>query len=248
MTDVRKAVILAAGRGTRLGDLTRELPKPMLAVGGKPLLQWILEGLATAGVREACIIIGYLGERIRERFGDGREMGLRIEYREQTKLDGTGGALLLAGSFCDGPFFMCFGDILLHPASHYSAMAASFSQDSPDALLAANWVPDPCVGAAVYFDSRSIIQRIVEKPAPGTSGTHYNQAGSFIYTPSIIRELESVGLSPRGEIELTAGVDALLKSGRTVKAYPVPEGDWLDIGTPELLARTDGILKEANDA
>ncbi len=245
MKGVTRAVVLAAGRGTRLGELTRDRPKPLVEAGGRPLLHWILDGLKDAGIREVCLVIGYLGEKVRESCGDGSSLGLSIVYREQEQLNGTGGAVLAARDFCGGePFLLCFGDILLHPARHYRDIVREFEEAQPDGVLAANYVEDPACGAAVYFDDGRRILRIVEKPPPGTSTTHYNQAGAFVFAPCIFDALKAVGLSPRGELELTAGVARMLEEGRTVRAYPVPAGDWLDIGTPELLAQTDRMLRE----
>lgn len=241
MSRIRKAVVLAAGRGTRLGDLTRTIPKPMLDIAGKPFLERKLLALEQSGIREVCIVIGYLGDTIRAHFSSGMG-GLEITYCEQAETNGTGGALLLASEFASEPFLACFGDILLHPATHYSAVCELFASEDADAVLAANWVPDPAVGGAVYFDERFRITRMVEKPAPGTSTTHYNQAGCFAFRPEIFEVLAGLTPSPRGEIELTAAVSALLSRGSDVLAYPLPEQDWLDIGTPELLERTRKVF------
>ncbi len=224
-----KAVILAAGRGTRLGSLTREVPKPMLDVAGKPMLAWIVEGLRAAGVSGIYVVTGYLGDRIREHFGES------LSYLEQPQPNGTGGALQLAEGLVDGAFFVCFGDILLHPASHYAGIARMFIREQPQAVLAANRVEDPCVGAAVYFDDCLRIARVVEKPAPGQSATNYNQAGCFVFSPDVFDALRQIKPGPRGELELTAAVNLMLERGERLMAYPVPEQDWIDIGTPELL-------------
>ncbi|MCC6483988.1 MAG: NTP transferase domain-containing protein [Armatimonadetes bacterium] len=224
-----KAVILAAGRGTRLGALTQEVPKPMLEVAGKPLLSWILEGLQAAGATECWAVVGYLGERIRRYYGDS------LSYIQQTEISGTGGALQLAEEHVNEPFMACFADILLHPVWHYAQMARLFQTAQPQALLAANAVEDPCVGAAVYFDQTQRITQIVEKPAPGTSSTRYNQAGCFVFTPDIFHALRQIQPSPRGELELTAALNYMLSQNLELMAYPLPEQDWIDIGTPDLL-------------
>lgn len=88
---------------------------------------------------------------------------------------------------------------------------------------------------------------MVEKPAPSTSTTHYNQAGCFVFGPKLVEVLRKTEISPRGEIELTAGVSALLAGGAWILAYPIPDGQWLDIGTPESLARTERALQEDTD-
>src|SRR6266545_3702515 len=87
---IMKAVILAAGKGTRMGELTQELPKPMLKVRGKPILEHIILGLAGAGIRNVFIVTGYRAETIESYFEDGRKLGVLIAYGRQAVQDGTG--------------------------------------------------------------------------------------------------------------------------------------------------------------
>ena len=84
------AIILAAGKGTRMKELTNDLPKPMLVVRGKPILLHIIDGLRAAGVTDFLLIVGYKAEVVREFFGDGSAFGVRIEYTTQVVQDGTG--------------------------------------------------------------------------------------------------------------------------------------------------------------
>src|SRR5947208_5516524 len=94
-----KAVILAAGKGTRMGDLTNELPKPMLKVQGKPILQHIIEGLSQNGIRDIFIVTGYRAETIEDHFENAHQLGVNIAYGRQTVQDGTGKAPELAKKF-----------------------------------------------------------------------------------------------------------------------------------------------------
>ena len=111
-----KAVILAAGKGTRMGSLTDELPKPMLPVEGKTILEHIISGIAAQGVREFCLITGWKAEFIEQHFGDGSPLGLSISYARQEVQDGTGKAPELAKRFVgDDPFLLTYGDILVRP-------------------------------------------------------------------------------------------------------------------------------------
>src|SRR5947208_6477987 len=87
---MNKGVLLAAGRGTRMRDLTEALPKPMLEVRGKPVLQHIVEGLRDTGLTNLLIVVGWRAEVVREFFGDGTKLGVRIQYEIQTVQDGTG--------------------------------------------------------------------------------------------------------------------------------------------------------------
>src|SRR5262245_48418772 len=90
------AVILAAGRGTRMGTLTANRPKPLLRVAGRPLIEHVLSGWAVAGIRRAVVVVGYLGEMIERELGNGSHLGLEIIYRRQERADGTARAMLLA--------------------------------------------------------------------------------------------------------------------------------------------------------
>src|ERR1041385_7509330 len=101
-----KAVILAAGKGTRMKELTSELPKPMLRVQGKPILEHIAEGLKSAGIRDIFIVTGWRAEVIEEHFGDGSEWGLQVEYGRQLVQDGTGKAPELAKAFVGADTFL----------------------------------------------------------------------------------------------------------------------------------------------
>src|SRR5438067_9337742 len=110
---VRKAVLLAAGRGTRMRELTVDVPKPMIRVRGKPILLHIVEGLQRAAINDFLIVIGYRGETIREYCGDGNCFGLRIQSVTQMVQDGTGRVIELARGFVgEEPFILHYGDIL----------------------------------------------------------------------------------------------------------------------------------------
>src|SRR5205807_9645624 len=117
MTKIDRAVILAAGRGTRMRELTNDVPKPMIEVRGKPVLQHIVQGLRDAGVRKFLIIVGYHAKAVRNFFGDGRSHNAAIEYATQTVQDGTGRVVNLARDFTGGaPFVLSYGDILVGQA------------------------------------------------------------------------------------------------------------------------------------
>src|SRR6266498_1281183 len=99
MTKVNKAVVLAAGRGTRMRELTVDLPKPMIEVRGKPVLQHIVEGLRDAGIREFLIIVGYRADAVQNFFGDGSRYKIEIQYATQVTQDGTGRVVDLAKNY-----------------------------------------------------------------------------------------------------------------------------------------------------
>src|SRR5712671_850423 len=109
-----KAVILAAGKGTRMKELTRELPKPMLKAEGKPILEHIVDGLLLAGIKDIFIVTGFRGDVIKDHFGDGSRWNARITCGVQETQDGTGKAAEIARSFVGAAsFILTYGDILV---------------------------------------------------------------------------------------------------------------------------------------
>ncbi len=228
-----RAIVLAAGRGTRLGELTRDTPKPLLCVGGKPLLCRTLEGMALAGITEAAVVTGYRGGQVVQALGDGSGLGIRITWIEQQELAGTGRALLLARDFVgDAGFLLAWGDIAVE-RENYSACVSAL--DGADGVLAVNEVDDPSEGAAVYIGASGMIERLVEKPAPGTSTTRWNNAGIGILPAAAWNAIAELEPSPRGEYELPDAVARLIAGGCRLRAVPI-RGPWFDIGTPSSLA------------
>lgn len=230
------AVILAAGKGTRMGHLTAEAPKPMLPLAGKPMLEHILDRLRAAGIRRALLVIGYRGELIRAHL-EGYPM--EIEYRVQEAANGTGSAALLAREFAsNGPFLLTFGDILCS-VEDYRGLMAKLDEEAVG-VLGVKYVDDPAPGAAVYEENNRVV-RIVEKPPVGTSTTHWNSAGLYAFRPVLFEELRVLPLSPRGEYELTTAIDQLIRRDEVLRLYAI-EQEWMDVGRPEDLARGERLV------
>lgn len=237
-----KAVILAAGRGTRLRPLTDTMPKPLLTVAGRPILKHILLGIASAGITKAMVITGYLAQQIEDYFGDGQRVGLRLHYRRQEEPTGSGAATLLTEDFVAGqPFLLSFADILTS-RENYAALLRKFAANPCDALLGLNEVEDPWAGAAVYLDGDRVT-RLVEKPPRGTSTTRWNNAGVMILTECIFPALRELKPSEQGERETPRAVAALVEAGSRVLGLPFA-GFWSDVGTVEELERLNHLAAE----
>lgn len=238
MSGLSKAVILAAGKGTRMGELTAQVPKPMLLLVGKPILEHVLNRLSEAGIRETLLVVGYYGEKIREHFA-GYKMALRFE--EQTVINGTAKAAMLARDFVgDDAFLMTFGDILCEPADYRGLIALMDSEAC--GVLGVKYVEDPAPGAAVYEEEGRVV-KIIEKPPVGTSSTNWNSAGVYVFRAKIFAELERVAVSSRGEYELTSGIAQLIEHGETLRMYPIAS-EWLDVGRPADLKRAEEMLRK----
>jgi UDP-N-acetylglucosamine diphosphorylase / glucose-1-phosphate thymidylyltransferase / UDP-N-acetylgalactosamine diphosphorylase / glucosamine-1-phosphate N-acetyltransferase / galactosamine-1-phosphate N-acetyltransferase len=223
------AVILAAGRGTRMGEMTREVPKPMLPVRGKPLLEHIAERLAAADIERFFIVVGYRHELIEDHFRDSR---FAMEFRRQEPVNGTGSAALLAKDFVAGkPFLLSYGDILVEPDEYLRCVSVLEENRNCAAAVAVKRVDDPWQGAAVY-ETDGRISRIIEKPPKGSSTTRWNSAGFYTFRPVVFDYLGRIQPSARKEYELTSALDLMLAEGRELRISEVA-GAWRDVGRPE---------------
>ena len=229
---VTKAVLLAAGKGTRMKDLTNDLPKPMLEVRGKPILLHIVEGLKAAGVSEFCIVVGYKADVVRGFFGDGSKFGVRIIYTTQVVQDGTGRVVELAKEFAGSdPFVLSYGDILISPANYLRLVDLG---DAEGIVTVKHNEGEMAKGGCVVVNDRFELTDLIEKPAGPAPSPWYN-AGVYTFRPSIFEFTAKLKLSPRGEYELTDAIRDLAKSGKVVKAVEL-SGDWADVRDPEVLA------------
>jgi len=230
---VKKAVLLAAGKGTRMRELTEDLPKPMIAVQGKPILQHIVEGLRAAGVTHVLIIVGYRADVVRDFFGDGAQFGVSVSYETQVVQDGTGRVVELARDFAGADsFILSYGDILVDPVNYQRLVAL----DASEALISVKHNPGEIAkGGAVFVNERFEMTDLREKPQPGEPTSPWYNAGIYTFRPSIFEFTAILEKSPRGEYELTDAVRNLALSGKPVQALEL-SGDWADVRDPEVLA------------
>lgn len=230
---VHRALLLAAGRGKRLGTYTDAQPKPMVRIAGRPILEWVLLSLRHAGVDEAVIVHGYKGEAILDYFGDGAALGMRLSYRKQTELCGTAGAMLSAEDLMgDDPFVLHWGDIFAVPDDYPAILARYNGVAAPPAcVLGVNWVEDPYRGGAVHRTGTRVT-RVEEKPAPGTAGTHWNIAGLIVLAPCVWEYLHRLPEPVAGEYYITEAIDLMIRDGMAVEAYEL-QHERVHVTTPD---------------
>ncbi len=234
MARTDKAVVLAAGRGTRMRGLTTDLPKPMIDVRGKPVLQHIVEGLREAGVREFLIIVGYRADAVRNFFGDGSRYSIEIQYATQAVQDGTGRVVDLARNFAgDSPFVLNYGDILVDPGNYKRLLNLPHDVE---AIISVTQGEDVSKGGAVFLNEEMELVDLREKSKPGEPTSPWYNAGIYTFRPSIFDFTAKLKPSPRGEYELTDAIRDLAKYGKKVKALELT-GEWADVRDPEVLAK-----------
>jgi len=245
-----KAVILAAGKGTRMRELTSELPKPMLKVQGKPILEHIVQGIAGAGVPDIFIVTGHRAEVVEEHFGTGEKWGARIAFGRQVVQDGTGKAPEPAKQFIgDSPFLLTYGDILVRPET-YPQMIGRFQEGNFSGLVTVTRGQDVTQGGLNFFDNQFCLTRLIEKPSREQleqlrrdgllkpSDPIWYNAGIYVFRPCLFEFTGKLEKSPRGEYELTDAIAAMLADGHRLAGLEI-QGRWVDVRDPEVLAKLE---------
>jgi dTDP-glucose pyrophosphorylase len=241
-----KAVILAAGKGTRMGDLTDEMPKPMLRMEGRPILEHIISGLREAGVLDFCIITGWKAEVIEEYFGDGSRCEVSICYVRQEVQDGTGKAPELAREFVGAaPFLLTYGDILVKPET-YRQMLERWGEGDFSGLVTVTGSEDVTKGGLFFFDKNFYLNHLIEKPTAAqldelraagrlkVGETAWYNAGIHIFNPTLFDHTARLEKSPRGEYELTDALTSMLNAEEPVAGLEIA-GRWVDVRDPKVL-------------
>ena len=242
-----KAVILAAGKGTRMRELTSELPKPMLRVQGKPILEHIVAGILAAGVRDIFIVTGFRAEVVENHFDDGSKWNAHIAFGRQVVQDGTGKAPELAKAFVgDSPFLLTYGDILVPPET-YSQMVKRFNEGDFAGVITVTRGEDVTKGGLNFFDEQFCLERLVEKPSPEqvaqlrrdgwlkSGAPAWYNAGIYIFRPALFDFTARLQKSPRGEYELTDAISAMVAAGQKLAGLEI-QGRWVDVRDPQVLA------------
>ncbi len=230
-----RALVLAAGEGTRLRPLTSNIPKPLLMVAGRPFLSHVLEALKSVGIIDISLLVGWKSNRVKEYYGNGSKFGLNIAYIEQRERMGTAHAIGMAANTIKEPFVCVNGDVIIFDAD-LRTMVDSFNETGRT-IMGAVTVPDPERFGVIDAQNGRLV-RIIEKPKQPP--TNLINAGVFIFTPDIFPMIKATLKSPRGEYEITDTLNAMAQKGE-VLVHPLREG-WIDVGRPWDLLRANEIL------
>ncbi len=219
-----KAMILAAGEGTRLRPLTDAAPKPMLEVGGRPLIAYLVDLLRAHGVVDIAVNLHHKPDVITAYLGDGSRFGVRVTYSREDILLGSAGAAKRLEHFFDESFFVLYGDVLTD--IDLSALAAFHRDQGACLTMALYQAEDPTRCGIVEIDGDCRVHRFLEKPCPQDVFSPWANAGVYMVEPDILR------LIPAGSF-CDFGADlipTLLRDGLPVRGY-VSLGYFLDIGS-----------------
>ena len=221
-----KALFLAGGLGTRLKPITNELPKPMVPVMGKPLLERNIKNLKKHGIDEVILSTCYKPQRIKEYFEDGSKFGVKINYISEDIPLGTGGAIKNAQEFFEDTFLVFNSDILSD--IDISEIVRFHKEKGALATIAATQVDNPSAYGVIEHDEKGFITAFKEKPLPHETNSNLINAGIYVFEPDLLDEI------PTGRVVSIERetFPLLLEKGYKISVYNKCSY-WLDLGTPE---------------
>ncbi|WP_266081616.1 UTP--glucose-1-phosphate uridylyltransferase AglF [Haladaptatus caseinilyticus] len=224
-----KAVVLAAGKGTRLRPLTNDKPKGLVEVNGKPIVTHCFEQLAELGADEFVVVVGYRKEDIISHYDDEFE-GIPITYAHQREQKGLAHALLTVEELINDDFMLMLGDNIFQ--ANLEDVVRRQQEDRADAAFLTEEVPyeDASRFGVCATNSYGEITDVVEKPEDPPS--NLVMTGFYTFTPAIFHACHLVQPSNRGEYEISEAIDLLIQSGRTIDAIRM-DGWRIDVGYPE---------------
>jgi mannose-1-phosphate guanylyltransferase len=234
-----KAMILAAGEGARLRPLTEYIPKCMVPINGKPILEYNIEWLRRFGIREVMINLYHLPKVITDYFGDGSRWGIKITYSIEKEVLGTAGGVKNVEWFFDGPFLIWYGDNL--STCNLSRLQTFHQAKGGVATMTLFYREDVSASGIVGIDDGDRILRFLEKPRPDQFFSHWVNAGIYLLEPSVLNCIPDIG-APDFSKDI---FPVLIASGQSLYGYRLigHEGLWW-IDTPDDLLRVQSGLKD----
>jgi mannose-1-phosphate guanylyltransferase len=227
------AVVLVGGFGTRLRPLTNDIPKPMLPVLHRPMIVWLVEQLAEAGVADVVLALGFKPEPFQAAFPDGGYGGVRVHYAVEPEPLDTAGAIAFAARAIgvDDTFVVANGDIITDlPIAELVAAHREFGAEATIHLTA---VADPSAFGVVEIEPSGLVRRFLEKPSPGETLSNLINAGTYVLEPSVLDDIE-----PRARVSVERTVFPRLVDRGSLYGYPT-DHYWLDAGKPDEFLRAN---------
>lgn len=225
------AVIMAGGKGTRLGALTENTPKPMIKVAGRPILERVILHLVSHGIQQIYISVNYMSEQIEEYFGDGSRFGCNIDYLRESLTHplGTAGSLALLPEPLVDPVFVINGDLVTD--LNVGGMLDFYDSNGFDLVMGLKpYLHEVPFGCVELEENR--ILALVEKPV----FQQLVNVGAYVLSPEVVCKV------PPEYLPITVLFDEALKSGARVGAYHL-DGEWMDVGLPDQLRSARGLDK-----
>jgi bifunctional UDP-N-acetylglucosamine pyrophosphorylase/glucosamine-1-phosphate N-acetyltransferase len=223
-----KAVVLTAGKGTRLQPLTLTRPKHLVPVGGKPIIDHVLAALKFAGINEVIFVVNYMAEHLRHHLGDGTKYKMKFEYATQKQLKGTADATSFAEPFVKNRFLLTYGDWLI-TSDTITTVLQTHEKEKPLVTIGVVPVKNPEHYGIVQLEN-AYVKSIIEKPRRDEALTNLANAGMYVLSTEIFEAIRRTKPSSRGELEITDSFSFLLEDGHKIAAAQLSSNEMLDVG------------------
>ncbi|XID75914.1 N-acetylmuramate alpha-1-phosphate uridylyltransferase MurU [Alkanindiges sp. WGS2144] len=229
-----KAMILAAGLGTRMRPLTLDTPKPLLCVGGKPLIVWHIEALKKAGITEIVINCAWLADKLMNALGNGSQYGVNIHWSvEAEALETAGGIVQALAVLGTAPFVLVNGDVWTR--FDYSCLSSYSLNDDLAHLILVDNPPQHPKGDFVLADGRIYVDHVDVPPEQQQAVEKLTFSGLSVLSPRLFANL------PAGKRPLAPLLREAMQKGQVSGAKL--DAAWVDVGTPERLAQLDAQIR-----
>lgn len=237
-----EAVILAAGRGTRMKPYSNAVNKEMCLIGYYPVIEYAVKGLASAGIGKIYVVLGERKSQIMEYLRDGGWLGVKIAYlyQDMSRGAGTAKAVETAEDWVSEDFMVVYGDTFFHPMEFFKDMVEFHKSENAHATVGVYPMSTYREYGIVKVDKNAKVLDILEKPSKEeaekakVNGTYLVNSGPLIFNPEVFKYLKRTSISPAEEYWITDTVKLMANNGLNVLAYRIPESVfWRDIGRPE---------------
>jgi len=230
-----KAVILSGGKGDRLGDISKKIPKPMIKISGKPVLEHNILMCKKFGVKDLYINLHHLPELIQDYFGDGSKWGVNINYKYEEDLLGTAGTVFSFRDSLDSSFFVVYGDNFFNNNVDLEFLLKFHKEKQSDFTIVLSQLDDVSQSGIADLEVDGKIIRFIEKPRTNESNESWINAGIYLIEPEIFKNIDTSFFDFGKDV-----IPFLIRKNYDIYGYKM-ENRVIPIDTPELLRKTNNI-------
>jgi len=239
-----KGVIPAAGRGTRLEPVTLAIPKELLIVGDKAIIEYVIEAMKSVGITDITIVVGWRKHAILDYLGSGERLGVKLTYVVQDNRTGLAKAVLTAEHVIgDEPFLVILGDNFFYPQTFLKDILAFHKAKKADATIGVAEIEDTTRHGIIQPGPDNRILDMVEKPQPKDAPSNLGIIGVYIFSSSIFDTIKKIKPGVNNEYQLTDAIKMLIDTGSHVY-YTKINGKHIDIGTMNDLKKANIFLSQ----
>jgi len=237
-----KGLIPAAGMGTRLEPITLAIPKELLMIGDKAVIEYVIDAMKLIGITEITVVVGWRKHAILDYLGSGERLGVKLTYVVQDKRDGLAKAVA-AGEHINGddPFLVVLGDNFFYPKTFLEDISVFHQEKKAEATIGVAEVEDPTRHGMIKPGRNNRIVDIVEKPKPQAAPSKLGCIGIYIFSPVIFDAIKKTKPGFNGEYQLTDSIKIMIDDGYQIY-YKKIKGKHIDVGTIEDLRKANNYL------